>query len=67
MLAELPDAGERIARARPFTTDNVIAAAIVDRAAALAAGDRDGVLAAAETLDAAACRYQWERSLLLAH
>ncbi|SDT71075.1 LuxR C-terminal-related transcriptional regulator [Jiangella sp. DSM 45060] len=67
VLAELPDAGERIARARPFTTDNVVAAAIVDRAAALAAGDRDGVLAAAETLDAAACRYQWERSLLLAH
>ncbi|WP_205629592.1 ATP-binding protein [Jiangella muralis] len=65
VLAELPDAGERIARARPFTTDNVVAAAIVDRAAALAAGDRDGVLAAAETLDAAACRYQWERSLLL--
>lgn len=65
-LAELPDAAERIDRARLFTTDNVVAAAVVDRAAALAAGDRDGVLAAAETLDAAACRYQWARSLLLA-
>ncbi|WP_116949156.1 ATP-binding protein [Jiangella endophytica] len=66
VLAGLPDAGERIGRARPFTTDNVVAAAVVDRAAALAADDRDGVLAAAETLDAAACRYQWARSLLLA-
>ncbi|PZF82849.1 hypothetical protein C1I92_15210 [Jiangella anatolica] len=67
VLAELPDAAERIARARPFTGDNVVADAIVDRAAALAAGDRDGVLAAAETLDAAACHYQWERSLRLVH
>ncbi|SDU23480.1 ATP-binding protein [Jiangella alkaliphila] len=66
VLAELPDAAERIGRARPFTSDNVVAAAVVDRAAALAADDRDGVLATAETLDAAACRYQWERSLLLA-
>ncbi|TDD70424.1 ATPase [Jiangella aurantiaca] len=66
VLAELPDAAERIGRARPFTTDNVVAAALVDRATALAGGDRDGVLAAAETLDAAACRYQWARSLLLA-
>ena len=67
VLAELPDAAERIGRARPFTTDNIVAAAVVDRAAALAAGDTDGVLAAAERLDAAACRYQWERSLRLAH
>jgi predicted ATPase/DNA-binding CsgD family transcriptional regulator len=65
-LGELPDAAERVDRARLLTTDNVVAAAVVDRAAALAAGDRDGVLAAAEALDAAACRYQWARSLLLA-
>ncbi|RIQ21082.1 ATP-binding protein [Jiangella rhizosphaerae] len=66
VLADLPDAAERVGRARPFTTDNVVAAAVVDRTAALAGRDRDGVLAAAETLDAAACRYQWARSLLLA-
>ncbi|TDC51493.1 ATPase [Jiangella ureilytica] len=66
VLAGRPDAVERIDRARLFTTDNVVAAALVDRAAALAAGDVDGILAAAETLDAAASRYQWARSLLLA-
>ncbi|MBB5787537.1 LuxR C-terminal-related transcriptional regulator [Jiangella mangrovi] len=65
-LAGLPDAAERIDRARLFTTDNVVAGALVDRAAALADGDTDGVLAAAENLDAAASRYQWARSLLLA-
>jgi len=65
-LAGLADAAERIDRARLFTTYNVVAAALVDRAAALADGDTDGVLAAAENLDAAASRYQWARSLLLA-
>ncbi|MDN5930957.1 MAG: winged helix-turn-helix domain-containing protein, partial [Pseudonocardia sp.] len=62
------DAGAagRIDRARAHTADNPIAAAIVDRAAALAAGDRAGVLAPAAALLAAGCRYQWARTLVLA-
>ena len=42
---------------------NPIAAAIVDRAAALA-GDRGGLVPAAAALEAAGCRYQWARTLV---
>lgn len=52
--------------ARPWTADNPIADAIVDRAAALAAGDRAGLLAAATALAATGCRYQHARTLVLA-
>ena len=38
----------------------------MERSAALASGDRDGMLAAAERLSAAGCRYQWARTLVLA-
>jgi hypothetical protein len=58
------DAADRIDRARRATADNPIAAAIVDRAAALA-GDRDGLIPAAAALQAAGCRYQWARTLVL--
>ncbi|MHA6784116.1 ATP-binding protein [Pseudonocardia saturnea] len=60
------EAAGRIDRARVHTADNPVAAAIVDRAAALAAGDRVGVLAPAAALHAAGCRYQWARTLVLA-
>jgi hypothetical protein len=48
-----------------MTTDNPIATAIIDRAAALAGVvDRDRLAAAAATLQAAGCRYQWARTLV---
>jgi hypothetical protein len=60
------DAVARVDRARPMNADNPIATAIVDRAAAMAAGDvdRDGLTAAATALAAAGCRYQWARTLV---
>jgi predicted ATPase/DNA-binding CsgD family transcriptional regulator len=64
VVARHEDAAERIQRARLATRDNPIAAAIVDRAAALA-GNRDGLMAAAAALAAAGCRYQWARTLVL--
>jgi predicted ATPase/DNA-binding CsgD family transcriptional regulator len=66
VLADHPEATDRVRQARSSTADNPIATAIVDRAAALARGDRDGVLAAAAALQAEGCRYQWARSLVLA-
>jgi hypothetical protein len=66
VLADKPDAPERVRTVRPAIADNLVAAALVDRAAALGAGDRDGVLTAARALEAAGCRYQWARSLVLA-
>jgi hypothetical protein len=66
VLCHDTSAAERITRARPLTADNPIASAIVDRAAALGRGDRDGLLAAAAALEKAACRYQWARTLVLA-
>lgn len=64
VLAGRPDATRRIPRARLVTSENPIAAAIVERAAALA-GDRSGLAPAAAALEAAGCRYQWARTLLL--
>jgi hypothetical protein len=58
-----PDAAARIRRARMATRDNPVAAAIVDRAEALA-GDRAGLAPAAAALAAAGCRYQWARTLV---
>jgi predicted ATPase/DNA-binding CsgD family transcriptional regulator len=58
------DAAGRIHRARLMTLENPVAAAIVDRAAALAGG-RGGLVAAAAALEAAGCRYQWARTLVL--
>jgi predicted ATPase/DNA-binding CsgD family transcriptional regulator len=57
------DAADRLRRARVATQDNPIAAAIVNRAAALA-GNRDGLVPAAAALQAAGCRYQWARTLV---
>jgi len=66
VLAGEPDAVDRIAAIRGTTAENAVTAALVQRSAALAAGDRSGVLAAAHALEAAGCHYQWARSLLLA-
>ena len=57
------DAAARIRRAQLATWDNPVAAAIVDRAGALA-GDRAGLHPAAAALSAAGCRYQWARTLV---
>jgi predicted ATPase/DNA-binding CsgD family transcriptional regulator len=65
-LAGDPAAAVRIGRARRCAVGNPITLAIVDRSAAVAAGSRDGMLAAAEQLSAAGCRYQWARTLVLA-
>jgi hypothetical protein len=64
VLAGDRSAPARIERARLVTGDNPIAAAIVDRASALA-GDRAGLTSAAAALDGAGCRYQWARTLVL--
>jgi predicted ATPase/DNA-binding CsgD family transcriptional regulator len=64
VVARHPDAAARIRRARLATRDNPIAAAIVDRAEALAGG-RDGLAPAAAALAAAGCRYQWARTLVV--
>jgi len=66
VLAGDPAAAGRIGRARRCAAGNPIALAMVDRSAALAAGSRDGMLAAADRLSAAGCRYQWARTLVLA-
>jgi predicted ATPase/DNA-binding CsgD family transcriptional regulator len=66
------DAAGRIRRAQLATWDNPVAAAIVERAAALAgvladgrAGQHPAALApAAAALSAAGCRYQWARTLV---
>jgi hypothetical protein len=66
VLARDPAAASRIGRARRCAAGNPIALAIVDRAAALASGDRDQMLAAAGRLRAAGGRYQCARTLVLA-
>ena len=66
MLAELPDRHQRLDRARLIVVHNPAAAAILDRAVALDTGDTDRLLAAADALDVAGCRYQRARTLVLA-
>ena len=66
VLAELADRRERLERARFIVGHNPIASAIVDRADALDTGDADRLLAAADALDVAGCRYQHARTLVFA-
>jgi predicted ATPase/DNA-binding CsgD family transcriptional regulator len=66
VLAGCGEVGDRLARARRATRDNPIAAAIVERAAAIAAGDRPAVAELAATFAALGCRYQEDRTNLLA-
>ena len=66
VLAAHESGGGRIEHARPITAPNPIAAAMVERAAALLAGADEPLVRAAETLNAAGCRYQWARTLVMA-
>jgi predicted ATPase/DNA-binding CsgD family transcriptional regulator len=66
VLAARDDAPERIERARQAARDNPIAAAMIERAAAMAARDRATVENLAETFDRLSCPYQRTRTLTLA-
>jgi predicted ATPase/DNA-binding CsgD family transcriptional regulator len=66
VLCAHESARARIEHARPMAAPNPIAAAIVDRAVALMAEDVEALLGPAGTLNAAGCRYQWARTLVLA-
>jgi predicted ATPase/DNA-binding CsgD family transcriptional regulator len=66
VLAGVSDAGDRLAEARTIVAGNPVAGAIVDRADALHAGDRQRLLATAAAFDAAGCRYQAARTEVLA-
>jgi predicted ATPase/DNA-binding CsgD family transcriptional regulator len=64
VLAGLPDAADRVARAVLMSEGNPVAQAVVRRAGALLAGDADlsGTAAALRSLGA---RYQWARTLVM--
>ena len=64
VVAGNQDAADRIRRAGLLTLGNPVAAAIVRRAAALS-GNGDALIPAAAVLEAAGCRYQWARTLVL--
>ncbi|MFE3293173.1 ATPase, partial [Rhodococcus sp. NPDC059234] len=66
VLAGSPDAGERLLEARTIVAGNPVAGAIVERADALLAADRQRLLATAAAFDAAGCRYQSARTRVLA-
>ena len=66
VLARRDDASDRVARARRATRDNPITAAMVERAAAIAAGDRPAVAELAATFAALGCPYQATRTTELA-
>ncbi|MFJ9366894.1 ATP-binding protein [Nocardia sp. NPDC101769] len=55
-----------LAQARTEVTGNPVAAAIIDRAEALLAQDRDRLLSTATTFEAAGCVYQSARTRILA-
>ncbi len=68
VLADLPDAAERLERAVPMTEGNPVAQAVVRRAAGLAAGGdegRAGLVGAAAALHVLGARYQWFRTLVM--
>ncbi|WP_328474773.1 hypothetical protein OHA21_16095 [Actinoplanes sp. NBC_00393] len=66
MLAGHPKAADLLTETRSLVTGNPIAVALLDRAAALLNDDKDGILATAAVFEAAGCRYQQNRTLLLA-
>ncbi|MFD4181410.1 ATP-binding protein [Rhodococcus sp. NPDC058514] len=66
VLAGHSDAGDRLAEARAIVAGNPVAGAIVERADALLAEDRERLLATADAFDAAGCRYQSARTRVLA-
>ncbi|ETK37725.1 ATPase [Microbispora sp. ATCC PTA-5024] len=66
VLAGSPDARDRVAEARTTVAGNPVADAIVQRAEALLDGDQEALLATADAFDAAGCRYQSARTMVLA-
>jgi hypothetical protein len=62
VLDHHPDAADRIVRGRRAARDNPIAAAIVDRAEAVATGDRDALVRLAITFAQLGCAYQQART-----
>ncbi|MEU9994828.1 LuxR C-terminal-related transcriptional regulator [Streptomyces sp. NPDC050848] len=64
-LAGHPDARARVAAARTTVAGNPVATAHLDRTEALLDGDAPRLLATAAAFDAAGCRYQSARTLLL--
>ncbi|MCW3816901.1 hypothetical protein ONA91_20860 [Micromonospora sp. DR5-3] len=66
VLAGSPDAGGRLAEARTVVAGNPVASAIVERAEALLDNDQERLLATADAFDAAGCRYQSARTMVLA-
>jgi predicted ATPase/DNA-binding CsgD family transcriptional regulator len=66
VLAGSLDARDRVAEARTTVAGNPIADAIVERAEALLDSDQERLLAATTAFDAAGCRYQSARTLVLA-
>ncbi len=66
VLAALPDRRSRLDRARFVVRGNPIAAAIVERAAAIDADDTEALITTAAALHAAGARYQHARTLVLA-
>jgi hypothetical protein len=66
VLADHPDAASRLERSRYAARDNPIASAIVERAAAVAAGDHDALERCATTFAGLGCPYQQERSRAIA-
>ena len=65
VLAGRPDAAERLERARTRAADNPVATAVVDRAAALLAGETSALPALATRLTRLGCTYQATRTLHL--
>ncbi|WP_344579975.1 ATP-binding protein [Nonomuraea roseoviolacea] len=66
VLAGSPDARDRLAEARTIVAGNPVATALVERAGALLVGDHEGLLATTDAFDAAGCRYQSARTMVLA-
>jgi predicted ATPase/DNA-binding CsgD family transcriptional regulator len=66
VLAGHPAARHRVAAARTTVAGNPVASAQVERAESLLDGDLPRLLATADAFDAAGCRYQAARTLVLA-
>ncbi|MEU7743111.1 LuxR C-terminal-related transcriptional regulator [Nonomuraea sp. NPDC049158] len=66
VLAGSPDARDRLAKARTIVVGNPVATALVERAGALLGGDQEALLATTDAFDAAGCRYQSARTMVLA-
>ena len=66
VLAGSPDAGDRLVEAKTIVAGNPVAGGIVERAEALLDNDRERLLATADAFDAAGCRYQSARTMVLA-